>query len=169
MPRIETIRALLAPSVRKVAIANPRHAPYGVAAVEAMKAFQVYEQVKPKLVLGENIAQTAQFVQSGNADAGIGFLASLERNPEVRGRLQDESEALQLALGKGVSGRVDPRRNMGMGLGLLQDFADRIQGDLWVASGTALLRRRTAVGVRSNTLHSISPWQGAWIALRAEL
>jgi molybdate transport system substrate-binding protein len=77
------IRALLAPSVRKVAIANPRHAPYGVAAMEAMKAFQVYEQVKPKLVLGENVAQTAQFVQSGNADAGIIALA-LALSPQMR-------------------------------------------------------------------------------------
>ena len=65
------IQALLDPSVKKIAIANPTHAPYGVAAVRAMKSLKIYEQVKPKLVYGENVAQTAQFVQSGAADIGI--------------------------------------------------------------------------------------------------
>jgi len=65
------IQSLLAPSVKKIAIANPRHAPYGVAAVAAMKSLKVYERAEPNLVYGENIAQTAQFVQSGAADIGI--------------------------------------------------------------------------------------------------
>jgi molybdate transport system substrate-binding protein len=62
---------LLDPSIRKIAIANPLHAPYGAAAVAAMKHTGIYEQVKGKFVQGENISQTAQFVQSGNADVGI--------------------------------------------------------------------------------------------------
>jgi len=57
--------------VKKVAIANPKHAPYGRAAVAAMEHFKVYDAVKDKLVLGENISQTAQFVQTGGADIGI--------------------------------------------------------------------------------------------------
>jgi molybdate transport system substrate-binding protein len=57
--------------VRKVAIANPEHAPYGRAAVAALRHENLYDAVQPKLVLGENISQAAQFVQSGNADAGI--------------------------------------------------------------------------------------------------
>lgn len=65
------IQSLLAPTVKKIAIANPRHAPYGAAAVAAMKSLKVYDQVETKLVHGENIAQTAQFVQSGAADVGI--------------------------------------------------------------------------------------------------
>lgn len=65
------IKALLEPSVKKVAIANPEHAPYGRAAVAAMKKLGVYERVASSLVLGENIAQTAQFVESGNAEIGI--------------------------------------------------------------------------------------------------
>jgi len=77
------IQSLLAPSVKKVAIANPRHAPYGVAAVAAMKSLKVYDQVEPRLVLGENIAQTAQFVQSGAADLGIIALA-LAIAPQMR-------------------------------------------------------------------------------------
>ena len=66
-------QALADPSVKKIAIANPKLAPYGSAAVAAMKALKVHEQAEPKLVLGENISQTAQFVESGAAD--IGFLA----------------------------------------------------------------------------------------------
>ncbi|HKN02197.1 MAG TPA: molybdate ABC transporter substrate-binding protein [Candidatus Binataceae bacterium] len=65
------LATLLNPGIRKIAIANPQHAPYGVAAVAAMRHAAVYDQIKSKLVLGENISQTAQFVQSGNADVGI--------------------------------------------------------------------------------------------------
>jgi molybdate transport system substrate-binding protein len=59
------------PSVRKIAIANPKHAPYGRAAVAAMTKQGIYEKISDKLVFGENISQTAQFVESGNADVGI--------------------------------------------------------------------------------------------------
>lgn len=65
------IRLLLDPKVRKIAMANPEHAPYGRIAEEVLKKNHVYEQVKGKLVLGENIQQTAQFVQTGAADAGM--------------------------------------------------------------------------------------------------
>jgi len=65
------LAVVLDPSIRKIAIANPQHAPYGAAAVAAMQHEGLYDQVKSKFVLGENISQTAQFVQSGNADVGI--------------------------------------------------------------------------------------------------
>ena len=65
------LATLLDPGIEKIAIANPQHAPYGVAAVAAMRHAAVYDKVKSKLVLGENISQTAQFVQSGNADVGL--------------------------------------------------------------------------------------------------
>ena len=65
------LRSLLDPRIRKISIANPDHAPYGRAAVAALQHEKLYEQVRAKLVLGENISQAAQFVQSGNADAGI--------------------------------------------------------------------------------------------------
>ena len=64
-------RALLNGSVQKIAIANPEHAPYGRAAVAAMQKAGMYDQVKAKLVYADNISQAAQFVQSGNAQAGI--------------------------------------------------------------------------------------------------
>jgi molybdate transport system substrate-binding protein len=63
--------ALLDSVVQKIAIANPEHAPYGRAAVAALKKAGIFEQVKAKLVYGENISQAAQFVESGNAQAGI--------------------------------------------------------------------------------------------------
>ena len=65
------LQALLDPAVRTIAIANPKHAPYGRAAVAALEAAGVYEAVKDKLVLGENISQAAQFVESGAADTGL--------------------------------------------------------------------------------------------------
>lgn len=65
------MEALLDPSIKKIAIANPKHAPYGRAAIASMDYFKIHDRVKDKLVLGENIAQAAQFVESGAADIGI--------------------------------------------------------------------------------------------------
>jgi molybdate transport system substrate-binding protein len=65
------LAVLLDPSVRKIAIANPRHAPYGRAAEAALRSAKIYDAVQPKLVFGDNVAQTAQFAQTGAADAGI--------------------------------------------------------------------------------------------------
>jgi molybdate transport system substrate-binding protein len=65
------IQALLDPAVRKIAVANPIHAPYGRAAEAAMKRLGVFEKVQNRLVYGENISQTAQFVESGAADIGV--------------------------------------------------------------------------------------------------
>jgi molybdate transport system substrate-binding protein len=57
--------------LKSVAIANELHAPYGRAAVAALKYLKLYDKLTPKLVVGENIAQTAQFVESGNAEVGL--------------------------------------------------------------------------------------------------
>lgn len=70
------LAALTDLAIRSVAIANPEHAPYGRAAVAAMRSAGVYDALEPKLVLGENVSQAAQFVESGNADAGV-FALSL--------------------------------------------------------------------------------------------
>ncbi|HEX6950678.1 MAG TPA: molybdate ABC transporter substrate-binding protein [Nitrospira sp.] len=58
-------------AVKKIAIANPKHAPYGRAAVAAMEHYKVYDAAKDRLVLGENISQAAQFIESGACDVGI--------------------------------------------------------------------------------------------------
>lgn len=65
------LEVLRNPSIRKLAIANPQHAPYGRAAEMALKKSGLWQEVSAKIVQGENISQTAQLVQSGNADAGI--------------------------------------------------------------------------------------------------
>lgn len=79
------LQALSHGAVAHVAIANPEHAPYGRAAVAAMQAAGVYDRARPKLVLGENVAQALQFVQSGAAEAGIVAL-SLALAPNVKGK-----------------------------------------------------------------------------------
>jgi molybdate transport system substrate-binding protein len=81
------LHSLLEPSVKKIAVANPQHAPYGQAAVAAMQKENVYNKVKDKFVLGENISQTASFVISGSADVGIVALSlALSPNMKNRGR-----------------------------------------------------------------------------------
>jgi molybdate transport system substrate-binding protein len=65
------INALLDPSIKKISIANPAIAPYGRAAAAALRHFGIYDQVASRLVIGENISQAAQFVESGNAQAGL--------------------------------------------------------------------------------------------------
>jgi molybdate transport system substrate-binding protein len=65
------IQALLEPSVKKISIANPATAPYGRVAEAALRHFGIYDQVSSRLVLGENVSQAAQFVESGNAQAGL--------------------------------------------------------------------------------------------------
>lgn len=77
------IEALSHSSVQKIAIANPAHAPYGRAAVAALQRLGVHARVESRFVLGDNISQTAQFVQSGAADIGVIALA-LALAPEMR-------------------------------------------------------------------------------------
>ncbi len=76
------LEELASPRIKWVAIANPEHAPYGVAAMEAFKAAGLWDVIKPKLVYGENVRQALQFIQTGNAQAGIVAL-SIADVPEV--------------------------------------------------------------------------------------
>jgi len=77
-----TLATLRDPRITRIAIANPRHAPYGKRAEEALRSSGLWEKVQSKLVYGENIAHTAQFVQTGNAQVGI-IALSLALNPEL--------------------------------------------------------------------------------------
>lgn len=77
-----TLASLTDPRITRIAIANPKHAPYGKRAEEALQSSGVWDKVQPKLVFGENIAHTAQFVQTGNAQVGI-IALSLAVNSEM--------------------------------------------------------------------------------------
>jgi molybdate transport system substrate-binding protein len=127
------LQALTQASVAHVAIANPEHAPYGRAAVAAMQSAGVYDRVRPKLVIGENIAQTMQFVQSGAADVGIVAL-SLALAPSVKGkgRLFEIPASTYPRLEQGgaiLKGAADV------------DAARALRGFLLSADGQAILRQ----------------------------
>ena len=77
-----TLASLTNPAIQHIAIANPKLAPYGQRAVEALHAAGVWSQVAPKLVYGENISQTTEFVQSGNAQVGL-IALSLAMSPKL--------------------------------------------------------------------------------------
>ena len=77
-----TLASLIDPRIARIAIANPRHAPYGKRAEEALRATGIWEKVEPKLVYGESISHTAQFIQTGNAQVGI-IALSLALNAEL--------------------------------------------------------------------------------------
>ncbi|MBX2997030.1 MAG: molybdate ABC transporter substrate-binding protein [Caldilineaceae bacterium] len=84
-----TLADLLDPSIRTVAIANPAHAPYGVAAQQALESEGVWGEVQSKLVLGENVRQTLQYIQTGDAEAGI-IALSIANVAEISWTLLDE-------------------------------------------------------------------------------
>jgi molybdate transport system substrate-binding protein len=77
------IEVLNSSEIKQIAFANPTHAPYGVGAVEALRKSNLYDKVASKLVMGENIAQTAQFVESGAADIGLIAIA-LAMSPTLK-------------------------------------------------------------------------------------
>jgi molybdate transport system substrate-binding protein len=102
-------KTLLDASVEKIAIANPEHAPYGRAAVAALQKAGIYESVKTKLVYGENISQAAQFVQSGNAQAGIVALSLAVSQAMRDGKRWEIPAAMHPALEQGAIVLKDAR------------------------------------------------------------
>jgi molybdate transport system substrate-binding protein len=78
---VNGVETLKAGAFAKFAIANPTTAPYGTAAVETLKALKLYEVLQPKIVQGNNIAQTFQFVDTGNAELGFVALSQLAGEP----------------------------------------------------------------------------------------
>lgn len=106
------IAAVLDPAAQRVAIANPEHAPYGRAAQSAMAAAGVWAEVQPRIVLGENVSQAAQFVESGAADVGI-LALSLAIAPPLcqEGRSALVPQSLHPAIDQGavvLTGAADP-------------------------------------------------------------
>lgn len=82
-PPLASVRDLIRDDVKRVAMANPAHAPYGMAAREALESAGVWAQVRLKVVYGENVRQALQFLQTGNVDAAI-LALSVVQVPEVR-------------------------------------------------------------------------------------
>jgi molybdate transport system substrate-binding protein len=82
-PERDGWKCLLLQEVKRIGVANPKHAPYGRAAIAALQKAGIYEQVRAKLVFGENISQAAQFAESGNAQAAI-LAYSLMSSPSLR-------------------------------------------------------------------------------------
>lgn len=88
--RADSLQDLLSDNITHIAIANPEHAPYGVAAKEALQSAGVWERIEAKIVYGENVRQTLQFIQSGDAQAGI-IALSVANVPEITWTLIDDS------------------------------------------------------------------------------
>jgi molybdate transport system substrate-binding protein len=106
---VTTLDGLAGTGVRHVAIANPDHAPYGVAADQALRSAGVHDTVSPKLVLGENVSDTLRLATTGNADAAIVALSLVKTSDEGSWALVDETlhDPLEQAL---VVTGVDPAK-----------------------------------------------------------
>lgn len=86
---VSDLKDLAGPQIRRIAIANPQHAPYGLAAKQALEAQGLWSALEPRLVFGENVQQAVQFVRSGSAEAGI-VARSVAGTPDLNWRLVDE-------------------------------------------------------------------------------
>ncbi|MBI4378399.1 MAG: molybdate ABC transporter substrate-binding protein [Nitrospinae bacterium] len=125
--------SLLHPSVKKIAIANPDHAPYGRAAKESLLRSGIFENIKVKLVMGENISQAAQFVQSGAADIGL-IALSIAMSSEMRenGRYWEIPDGYHNPLRQGFLLLKGLGKNK-----MARLFADFVKG----ADGISILRK----------------------------
>ncbi|HYF92368.1 MAG TPA: molybdate ABC transporter substrate-binding protein [Symbiobacteriaceae bacterium] len=101
---VKRLEDLLDRKIKRVAIANPDHAPYGLAAKQALISAGIWEQLQSKLVLGENIRQTLQYIQTGNAEAGI-IALSIAGVPEITYTLIDDKLHAPLNQALGVVAR----------------------------------------------------------------
>jgi molybdate transport system substrate-binding protein len=124
------VAALASAAYRTVAIANPEHAPYGRAAREALEASAAWTAVRPRLVVGENVAQAMQFVRTGNADAGLVALGVAIGQREVPYRVVDAALHAPLLQAGAVLGES---RRPGDAAAFLEEVAG--------AAGQRVLRR----------------------------
>jgi molybdate transport system substrate-binding protein len=127
------MKALQHSSVKKIAIANPKQAPYGQSAVAAMEHYKIYDAVKNKLLLGENIVQTAHFVQSGSAEIGV-LAMSLAVSPVIKplGNFYEVPQEAYPAIEQGAVILKSAKNPKGA-----QDFLEFVKGPV----GAAVLKR----------------------------
>jgi molybdate transport system substrate-binding protein len=102
IPPVTQLSDLNRPDIRKIAIANPDHAPYGRAAKQALESAAMYEVIQDRFVLGENIRQTTDYVEQGNADVGIVALALVIKGTPGEWTLIDADLHQPLEQGGGV-------------------------------------------------------------------
>lgn len=98
--KLETVADLRRPEVKRIAIANPDHAPYGLAAQQALQSAGILEEVKPKLVYGDNIRQTLQYAETGNVDVAI---VALSLSQQSKGRYVLIPEKLHRPIDQGLA------------------------------------------------------------------
>ena len=122
------MEALLDPAVRRIAIANPRLAPYGTAAVEAMEGAGIYDQVSPRIVRGENVAQAAQFVAAGAADIGVIALSQAAAPRMPAGRYWEVPADLHAPIEQGVA--ILARARQSGRYQAARQFVDMLMGPL---------------------------------------
>jgi molybdate transport system substrate-binding protein len=106
LPPVTALADLARSEVGRIAIANPDHAPYGRAARDAMMRVGLWSALQPRLVLGENVSQTFQFVRTGNADAGVVALSLAVGTPGTRYTVIDASLHEPIAQAAGVLART---------------------------------------------------------------
>lgn len=135
--RIERVEDLAGAGVRRIAIANPEHAPYGVAARETLQSAGVWQAVQPRLVFGENVAQTLQYAETGNVDAAIVALSiSIGSGGRWTILPQDSHRPLNQALAvvKGTRHEAEARRfaafiNSPPGRGVMRKYGFVLPGE----------------------------------------
>ena len=98
--RLESIADLARPEVTRIAIANPDHAPYGLAAKQALETAGIWDRVRPKLVYGDNIRQTLQYAQTGNVEVAV---MALSLSMQGQGRWTLIPEELHKPLDQGLA------------------------------------------------------------------
>ena len=127
--RLEKITDLARPEVTRVAIANPDHAPYGLAARQALESAGVWESVKPKLVYGDNIRQTLQYAETGNVEVAI---VALSLSMQSHGRWSLIPEELHQPLDQGMAIMKSTKQEQAA-----RAFADFVSGP----QGRAILQK----------------------------
>lgn len=118
--RLEGVADLARPEVTRIAIANPDHAPYGLAARQALESAGIWERVKPKLVYADNIRQTLQYAETGNVEVAI---VALSLSTQTKGRWTLIPEELHQPLDQGVAIMKTTKNEPGA-----RAFADFIRG-----------------------------------------